>query len=209
LDERQGKTYRGVVFELIPFGTLLARFISLVMSWFWEIRGGRWFIRHWDTHGNMAMTAPLAKNVDQAITALITDLKNRGMLEETLVVWTTEFGRTPYHEKADHACREHHHQAFSSWLAGGGVKSGIAYGSSDDPLGQASPTTRQRVAAARPWCGKIPPAPSRHAACRPCCGNTVEETYPTDEHRPSECSFRRLVRRREASGVMNWPRSPS
>jgi arylsulfatase A-like enzyme len=54
------------------------------------------------------------------------------MLDETLVVWTTEFGRTPYHEKADHAGREHHHQVFSSWLAGGGVKRGIAYGSSDE-----------------------------------------------------------------------------
>ncbi|MFP6612341.1 MAG: DUF1501 domain-containing protein [Pirellulales bacterium] len=47
-------------------------------------------------------------------------------------VWTTEFGRTPYHEKADHPGREHHHQVFASWMAGGGVKSGIVYGSSDE-----------------------------------------------------------------------------
>ncbi|MCA9267788.1 MAG: DUF1501 domain-containing protein [Planctomycetales bacterium] len=87
---------------------------------------------NWDAHGDMATHAPLAKNVDQAIAALITDLKQRGMLEETLVVWTTEFGRTPYHEKADHLGREHHHQVFSSWLAGGGVKGGIAHGSSDE-----------------------------------------------------------------------------
>ena len=87
---------------------------------------------NWDAHGNMATHAPLAKNVDQAIAGLITDLKLRGMLEETLVVWTTEFGRTPYHEKADHPGREHHHQVFSSWLAGGGVKSGIVHGSSDE-----------------------------------------------------------------------------
>jgi hypothetical protein len=87
---------------------------------------------NWDAHGNMATHAPLAKNVDQAIAGLITDLKQRGMLDETLVVWTTEFGRTPYHEKADHAGREHHHQVFSSWLAGGGVKGGIVHGSSDE-----------------------------------------------------------------------------
>ncbi|MFP6692899.1 MAG: DUF1501 domain-containing protein [Pirellulales bacterium] len=87
---------------------------------------------NWDAHGNMATHAPLAKNVDQAIAGLITDLKQRGMLNETLVVWTTEFGRTPYHEKADHPGREHHHQVFSSWLAGGGVKAGIVHGSSDE-----------------------------------------------------------------------------
>ena len=87
---------------------------------------------NWDAHGNMNTHGPLAKNVDQAIAALITDLKQRGMLDETLVVWTTEFGRTPYHEKADHPGREHHHQVFSSWLAGGGIKSGITYGSSDE-----------------------------------------------------------------------------
>jgi hypothetical protein len=87
---------------------------------------------NWDAHGNMATHAPLAKNVDQAIAALITDLKQRGMLDDTLVVWTTEFGRTPYHEKADHPGREHHHQVFSSWLAGGGVKGGIVHGSSDE-----------------------------------------------------------------------------
>ncbi len=87
---------------------------------------------NWDAHGNIATHAPLAKNVDQAIAALIIDLKQRGMLDETLVVWTTEFGRTPYHEKADHPGREHHHQVFSSWIAGGGVKGGVVHGSSDE-----------------------------------------------------------------------------
>ena len=87
---------------------------------------------NWDAHGNMNTHGPLARNVDQAIAGLITDLKLRGMLDETLVVWTTEFGRTPYHEKADHPGREHHHQVFSSWLAGGGVKSGLVHGSSDE-----------------------------------------------------------------------------
>jgi hypothetical protein len=87
---------------------------------------------NWDSHGNMQDHVPLAKNVDQAMAALVMDLKRRGMLDETLVVWTTEFGRTPYHEKADHPGREHHHQAFSSWMAGGGVKAGISYGATDE-----------------------------------------------------------------------------
>ena len=87
---------------------------------------------NWDAHGNMATHQPLAQNVDQPIAALITDLKQRGLLDDTLVVWTTEFGRTPYHEKPDHAGREHHHQVFSSWIAGGGIKGGMAYGTSDE-----------------------------------------------------------------------------
>ncbi len=87
---------------------------------------------NWDSHGNMQEHVALAKNVDQPIAALITDLKQRGLLDETLVVWTTEFGRTPYHEQAAHAGREHHHQVFSSWLAGGGIKGGLVHGSSDD-----------------------------------------------------------------------------
>lgn len=86
---------------------------------------------NWDAHGDIGNPS-LARNVDQPIAALIRDLKQRGLLDETLVVWTTEFGRTPYHEKADHPGREHHHQVFSSWMAGGGVKPGIAYGASDE-----------------------------------------------------------------------------
>ena len=87
---------------------------------------------NWDAHGDIATHSPLARNVDQPIAALLNDLKQRGMLEETLVVWTTEFGRTPYHEKAGHAGREHHHQVFSSWMAGGGIKGGTVYGASDE-----------------------------------------------------------------------------
>ena len=87
---------------------------------------------NWDAHGNMATHGPLARNVDRPIAGLIRDLKQRGLLDDTLVVWTTEFGRTPYHEKADHPGREHHHQVFSSWLAGAGIKRGITYGTSDE-----------------------------------------------------------------------------
>lgn len=87
---------------------------------------------NWDAHGDMLTHEPLAKNVDQPIAALIKDLKNRGMLDETLVVWTTEFGRTPFNNTADAKGREHHPWAFSSWLAGAGVKSGIVHGSTDE-----------------------------------------------------------------------------
>jgi hypothetical protein len=87
---------------------------------------------NWDAHGDMLTHTPLAKNVDQAIAGLLKDLKARGMLEDTLVVWTTEFGRTPFNEAKDAKGREHHHWAFSSWLAGGGVKPGITYGTTDE-----------------------------------------------------------------------------
>jgi hypothetical protein len=87
---------------------------------------------NWDSHGDMNDHARLAKNVDQPIAGLLKDLKSRGMLEDTLVVWTTEFGRTPFNNSADAKGREHHNWAFSSWLAGAGVKPGIVYGETDE-----------------------------------------------------------------------------
>ena len=88
---------------------------------------------NWDAHGDMiGQHAPLAKNVDQPIAGLLQDLKRRGMLKDTLVVWTTEFGRTPFNNSANAKGREHHNWAFSSWLAGAGVKPGVVYGSTDE-----------------------------------------------------------------------------
>jgi uncharacterized protein (DUF1501 family) len=87
---------------------------------------------NWDAHGDMLTHEPLAKNVDRPIAALLTDLRQRGMLDETLVVWTTEFGRTPFNNTAEAKGREHHPWAFSSWLAGGGVKRGHVHGSTDE-----------------------------------------------------------------------------
>ncbi len=87
---------------------------------------------NWDAHGDMLTHAPLARNVDQPIAGLLKDLKLRGMLDDTLVVWTTEFGRTPFNAAVDAKGREHHHWVFSSWLAGAGVKPGSVYGESDD-----------------------------------------------------------------------------
>jgi len=87
---------------------------------------------NWDSHSDMNAHIPLAKNVDQPIAALLKDLKARGMLNDTLVVWTTEFGRTPFNTNKDAKGREHHAEAFSSWMAGGGVKGGFSYGESDE-----------------------------------------------------------------------------
>jgi hypothetical protein len=89
-------------------------------------------LNNWDSHGDMKAHEPLARNVDQAVAGLLRDLKSRGMLEDTLVVWTTEFGRTPFTEKPDAKGREHHSSVYSTWLAGGGIKAGITYGASDE-----------------------------------------------------------------------------
>jgi hypothetical protein len=88
---------------------------------------------NWDAHGDMlAQHAPLAKNVDQPIAGLIKDLKRRGLLDETLVVWTSEFGRTPFNNSAEAKGREHHPWAFASWLAGAGVRAGVVHGTTDE-----------------------------------------------------------------------------
>jgi hypothetical protein len=86
--------------------------------------------RGWDHHSNIekGMQAT-TKLVDQGSSALIQDLKQRGMLDETLVVWAGEFGRTPM---AQGSGRDHHMKAFSIWMAGGGVKGGVTYGETDD-----------------------------------------------------------------------------
>ena len=86
--------------------------------------------KNWDAHGDMKTHEPLARNVDQATAGLLKDLKSRGLLNDTLVVFTTEFGRTPSAE-GDYG-RGHFNSVFSSWLAGGGIKGGLVYGKSDD-----------------------------------------------------------------------------
>jgi hypothetical protein len=87
---------------------------------------------NWDSHGNMGDHERLARNIDKPLAGLLADLKQRGMLERTLVVWTSEFGRTPFNTSAAHAGREHHNFCFSSWMAGGGVKGGLVHGTSDE-----------------------------------------------------------------------------
>ena len=86
--------------------------------------------RGWDHHGGIKRNIELtAREVDQGAAALVQDLKQRGLLDETLVVWGGEFGRTPM---AQGDGRDHHIKGFSMWLAGGGIKGGITYGATDE-----------------------------------------------------------------------------
>ena len=85
----------------------------------------------WDQHSNLPKHADHARAVDKPVAGLLTDLKERGLLEDTIVWWGGEFGRTPYAEK-NGTGRDHNPGGFSVWLAGGGVKPGIAYGETDE-----------------------------------------------------------------------------
>ena len=90
----------------------------------------------WDQHGNLPNEfSKQAMDVDQASAALVLDLKQRGMLDDTLVIWGGEFGRTNYCQgrfRPDNYGRDHHPRNFSIWMAGGGVKKGISYGETDE-----------------------------------------------------------------------------
>lgn len=90
----------------------------------------------WDQHGNLPNDIQrLAKSSDQASAALVTDLKQRGLLDDTLVIWGGEFGRTSFSQgqlTRDNYGRDHHPRCFSIWMAGGGIKPGITYGKTDD-----------------------------------------------------------------------------
>src|SRR4029453_7101012 len=97
----------------------------------------------WDAHGDNASNSlnigilNKYRNVDKSMTALILDLKQRGLLEETLVVWGGEFGRTPMQENREgkqnsFKVRDFHVEAFMMWMAGGGIKRGYSYGKTDE-----------------------------------------------------------------------------
>jgi hypothetical protein len=86
----------------------------------------------WDDHGDIMHHKQLAQESDQAIGALLIDLRQRGMLDDTLVIWGGEFGRTPVAELPQAKGRDHNPYGFSIWLAGGGVRGGTTYGATDD-----------------------------------------------------------------------------
>ncbi len=94
------------------------------------------FHRGWDTHNGLPkQLATRCQETDQATAGLITDLKNRGLLDETLVIWGGEFGRTVYCQgdlQAANYGRDHHPRCFTMWIAGGGIQPGITYGATDD-----------------------------------------------------------------------------
>jgi hypothetical protein len=94
------------------------------------------YLNNWDTHSNVAGRLPSqCKDIDQACAGLIQDLKNRGLFEETLIIWGGEFGRTIYSQgglSKENYGRDHHPRCFTMWMAGGGSKGGTIYGETDD-----------------------------------------------------------------------------
>lgn len=120
--------------ETLDFGRrcLLARRLIERGTRFVQVWSGpQGAIDNWDNHGDITKELPpIARSVDQPIAALVQDLKARGLLEDTLVIWTTEFGRTPFAQGS--LGRDHNGGSFVTWLAGAGVKAGATYGRSDD-----------------------------------------------------------------------------
>ena len=97
------------------------------------VRFSQLFHRGWDQHNTLDKNLRAqCKDTDQASAALVTDLKQRGMLDDTLVIWGGEFGRTAYSQGSLGSGRDHHGRCFSMWMAGGGIKGGTTYGETDD-----------------------------------------------------------------------------
>ena len=94
------------------------------------------YLNNWDHHGNVGGRLPMqCKDIDQATYGLITDLKQRGLFDETLIIWGGEFGRTIYSQgglSKDNYGRDHHPRCFTMWVAGGGSKGGVVYGGTDE-----------------------------------------------------------------------------
>jgi hypothetical protein len=108
---------------------LLERGVRFVQVWSGADNG--FPRRNWDSHENLARDhGDMGTSMDKPAAALLKDLKARGMLEDTIVIWTTEFGRMPCSQGG--LGRDHNPSAFTSWLAGGGIKGGVTYGESDE-----------------------------------------------------------------------------
>jgi uncharacterized protein (DUF1501 family) len=107
--------------------------------------GGAHNDQNWDAHGDLQKNHNFhAGNTDKPIAGLLKDLKQRGLLDETLVVWGGEFGRQPTAEYAQGTGRDHNSAGFTMWMAGGGVKGGVSYGSTDE-LGNRAVSNRSEV----------------------------------------------------------------
>jgi Protein of unknown function (DUF1501) len=106
---------------------LIERGVRFVQVW----SGPQGAVNNWDNHGNiLTELPPMAASVDQPIAALLRDLKSRGLDKDTLVIWTTEFGRTPFAQGGQG--RDHNGGSFVTWLWGAGIQRGVAHGRSDD-----------------------------------------------------------------------------
>ncbi|XZE22109.1 DUF1501 domain-containing protein [Pirellulaceae bacterium SH449] len=101
-----------------------------------DVRFVQIYLNNWDHHGNVASRLPSqCKDIDRATYGLINDLKSRGLLDSTLIIWGGEFGRTIYSQgglSKDNYGRDHHPRCFTMWMAGGGTKGGTIYGETDD-----------------------------------------------------------------------------
>ncbi|MCU0710062.1 MAG: DUF1501 domain-containing protein, partial [Pirellula sp.] len=101
-----------------------------------DVRFVQVYLNNWDHHGNVSGRLPMqCKDVDRATYGLINDLKQRGLLDSTLIIWGGEFGRTIYSQgglSKDNYGRDHHPRCFTMWMAGGGIKGGTIYGETDD-----------------------------------------------------------------------------
>lgn len=106
---------------------LIERGVRFVQVW----SGPQGAVNNWDNHSNLEKELlPIAASVDQPIAALVRDLKERGLFEDTLLVWSTEFGRTPFAQGS--VGRDHNGGTFVTWMAGAGIKSGVSHGRSDE-----------------------------------------------------------------------------
>ena len=120
---------------------LLERGVRFVQIWSGNDNG--FPRRNWDSHEDVERDhGPLAQGMARGASALIQDLKQRGMLDDTIILWTTEFGRMPSSQGGKG--RDHNPYVFTNWLAGGGIKGGVTHGLSDEfgykPLDRANPT---------------------------------------------------------------------
>ena len=106
---------------------LLERGVRFVQVWVAPITLPR---RNWDSHGSRKDHGELGTALDKPVAGLLKDLKSRGLLDDTIVYWTTEFGRMPCSQGSKG--RDHNPFGFVSWLAGGGFKGGVSYGATDD-----------------------------------------------------------------------------
>ncbi|MCA9049438.1 MAG: DUF1501 domain-containing protein [Planctomycetaceae bacterium] len=106
---------------------LIERGTRFVQVW----SGPQGAVNNWDNHGNITTELPaIALSTDQPIAALVRDLRVRGLFEDTLLIWTTEFGRTPFAQGS--LGRDHNRGTFVTWLAGAGIRAGVSFGKSDD-----------------------------------------------------------------------------
>ena len=112
--------------QLLITRRLLERGVRFIQAWH---SGGQ----QWDNHNNLEKTIKgLCDQWDKPMAAFMTDLKQRGMLDSTLILWGGEFGRTPVAEMPALNGRDHNHYGFSMWMAGGGVKGGHVHGATDE-----------------------------------------------------------------------------